>query len=68
MREEIHDNGETEEELIFEYTFATDVNVKTLAYFNELQANQAGKRRGNCCHETQECLNKRSKLMVFICE
>src|SRR5690606_32054277 len=35
----IHDNGESQEELIFEYTFVTDDNVKTLSYFNKLQTN-----------------------------
>ena len=35
----INDNGEAEEELIFEYTFITDNNSKTFNYFNELQTN-----------------------------
>jgi len=35
----IHDNGESQEELIFEYTFVTDDNVKTFSYFNKLQTN-----------------------------
>ena len=48
----IHDNGESQEELIFEYIFATDDNVKSWL-FNELQANCRLERRGNCCHETQ---------------
>ena len=42
----IHDNGESQEELIFEYTFATDDNVRTLAYFNKLQTNCGMEKEG----------------------